>query len=260
MIATATHCTNSMNAHSLKAVIGTNNLADKDSPVYEVDKIINGNYDANSKQHDISLLRIVRRGDQNRKNEAKHAVEPVPICEESFDPEGLDCIVSGFGYVKWHKTGGGGKLRKAQIKVLHYETCTKMLVGHHWDPKHNSMLCAGSLDKDACQGDSGGPLVCPTPGGGRCLAGVVSWGVGCATPGFPGVYTNIRNYDMWINKNIECNRSGVEECRADWEVLGKEEARRAVEEGKEEAKVEDILDELETAAEYKRELNARLGK
>lgn len=241
MIATATHCTKMTSPRNIKAVIGTKDLADEDSPVYEVDRIMNGNYDADSKQNDISLLRIVRRSDENR----KHAVVPVPICEESFDPEGLDCEVSGFGFVKWHKKGGGGKLRKAKIKVLHYETCTKMLKGHHWDPNNNSMLCAGSLDKDACQGDSGGPLVCPMPNGGRCLAGVVSWGVGCATPGFPGVYTNIRNYDKWINKNIECNKNGEETCKVDWEALGKEKAKEAVEQGKEEAMEEKVTEVVE---------------
>lgn len=48
------------------------------------------------------------------------------------------------------------------------------------DPE--SMICAGDPGQDSCQGDSGGPIL---RSNGK-QAGVVSFGVGCAEPDFPG--------------------------------------------------------------------------
>ncbi|WP_308402580.1 trypsin-like serine protease [Streptomyces sp. TBY4] len=53
------------------------------------------------------------------------------------------------------------------------------------------MLCAG-FEKggvDACQADGGAPLIID-----GTLAGISSWGDGCARANKPGVYTRITTY------------------------------------------------------------------
>ena len=52
--------------------------------------------------------------------------------------------------------------------------------------------------KDACQGDSGGPLTVKDSDQ-HYLAGVVSWGYGCAADGLPGVYAEVAKLRSWVD-------------------------------------------------------------
>lgn len=52
------------------------------------------------------------------------------------------------------------------------------------------------------QGDSGGPLQCSLDDGTWVLAGITSFGSGCAKPGYPDVYTRLAFYVPWIHKQL----------------------------------------------------------
>ena len=62
------------------------------------------------------------------------------------------------------------------------------------------MICAGDVTNggiDSCQGDSGGPIFL-YKNSKYIQVGVVSWGVGCADVGYPGVYADVASVYSWI--------------------------------------------------------------
>jgi len=66
--------------------------------------------------------------------------------------------------------------------------------------KEDDFICASYKNsRDACQSDSGGPLMMYVDY--KAVAvGIVSYGLGCATKGVPGVYTRTSAYIDWIKE------------------------------------------------------------
>lgn len=122
-----------------------------------------------------------------------------PICLPS--PQHVFATGSTVWITGWGATREGGFaasiLQKAQVRMINYDVCNKLMTGQ----LTSRMLCAGVLSGgvDACQGDSGGPLSCPT-GTRMFLAGVVSWGDGCARRNKPGIYTTVTKFRDWIQE------------------------------------------------------------
>jgi secreted trypsin-like serine protease len=100
--------------------------------------------------------------------------------------------------VGWGALREGGvlqrRLRAARVPFVSDDKCRDAYKGAGYRFAADEMICAGNFRRggvDSCQGDSGGPLVRRDRAGRWVQVGIVSWGHGCARPGFPGVYTQV---------------------------------------------------------------------
>jgi Trypsin/PASTA domain/PKD domain len=93
--------------------------------------------------------------------------------------------------IGWGTTSEGGSvsnlLLEADVPLITDAACDEAY-GAEFDA--TTMVCAGDGVHDTCQGDSGGPLMVPN-GAALVLAGITSWGYGCARADSPGVYTRL---------------------------------------------------------------------
>ena len=123
-------------------------------------------------------------------------------------PAGTGLTVIGVG-----ATSSGGpaadSLLEVDVDVVDGSRCDELYT-NSGGIKTDVMFCAGDVANggvDSCQGDSGGPIVKKENDGSHTQVGVVSWGVGCAWPGYPGVYAKVSHVASWIT-DIACNQWG----------------------------------------------------
>merc|ERR1711860_3870 len=137
-------------------------------------------------------------------------VKPVtlPAPGEQTAP-GTPLLCSGWGSLE---SGGSSPLalQKVIVPVVSDEECR---INYGTSDVTEDMLCAGDMENggiDACQGDSGGPYIIDgsqneattPPDQVRNLRAIVSWGRGCALPGYPGVNTEVSYFIDWIEANV----------------------------------------------------------
>lgn len=89
-------------------------------------------------------------------------------------------------------------LQKVEVPLVTNAECNSPVV--YAGEVTDRMLCAGYQAgvKDACSGDSGGPLIVKNASGKTVIAGIVSWGYGCADVNAYGVYSKVNAEISWI--------------------------------------------------------------
>ncbi|XP_066486425.1 serine protease 27-like [Tiliqua scincoides] len=224
-VVTAAHCFTESQCDPYEVKLGAYKLMDiSDNTVISSVKevILNPAYQGyEGSSGDIALLQL--------DTPVTYSAYILPVCVPKSSvrfPAGTRCWVTGWGEVKSGEALQSPQiLQELEVPLIDRDTCNNLFsinppVDLEPDPVKPDMFCAGYPEggKDACQGDSGGPLVCPC-GNAWILAGVVSWGEGCAQPNFPGVYTSVACYADWIYEKIptltfvECGSDGTNKKR-----------------------------------------------
>ena len=186
-VVTAAHC---LPGNPSKAIIGRFDLRTDEGRIHDIaEKIGHPDYNDRTSDNDIALLKLATPSDQT----------PIPLVgrTEAFSGPGATYTVAGWGLLE---DGGDASptLMKVDVDVLSNLVC-QINYNDTGVQITDNMLCAGRAGKDSCQGDSGGPgMVNDFARGTMRLAGVVSFGIGCALPQFPGVYARVARYLDWI--------------------------------------------------------------
>ena len=126
---------------------------------------------------------------------------PSPNWSPDQDPNNR-CFTSGWGTLEYDLDNPllPDTLQWVEVPAVTNEVCKQAYSGGITNSDiTDAMICAGYAEggKDSCQGDSGGPFVC-LDGSMAFLTGVVSFGYGCASPGFYGVYARVTTVLDWI--------------------------------------------------------------
>lgn len=136
--------------------------------------------------------------------------KPVALVTEeiqiSDDPaQTIQSVTAGWGDLR--ESGGQTPdiLQKVTVPLVTKKVCNEKEAYN--GSVNDTMICAGfkAGGKDSCQGDSGGPLLVHDADGVAYLAGIVSWGQGCARPNKYGVYSKVSAGATWVAEKMAAN-------------------------------------------------------
>jgi len=210
-ILTAAHCFHNprggrITSQGLAAEVGANSLREVpiEAQVAVARIIVHPDYNLESQDNDIALVQL--------------AEEAGPLIAETMTaPPTVDldrATVLGFGSFyegrlaanALSRTGApvsqiSDRLRQASVRTVDPAACAARL-GPGGAAIGAYQICAGGGSDATCVGDSGGPLVVEGADRTDRVAGIVSFGSGCAAEHPVAVYTRVSAYAGWISATI----------------------------------------------------------
>ncbi|KAM3955977.1 serine protease notopleural [Aphomia sociella] len=199
---TAAHCVEHVPPSELLVRLGEYDLASESEPYGFAERRVqivasHPHFDPATFEYDLALLRFYEP--------VKFQPNILPICVPDNDDDfvGKTAYVTGWGRL-YDEGPLPSVLQEVQVPVINNTACESMYQEAGYN-EHipNIFICAGRRrgGADSCEGDSGGPMVVQRERDNRfVLGGVISWGIGCAEPNQPGVYTRISEFRDWINQ------------------------------------------------------------
>lgn len=190
-ILTAAHCVVSERASNLRVETGILRLSERGETLRVDEIIVHPSYNSRTSDNDIALLRL------SSPTSAPPVTLVDTVAEDLYATPGTASVVSGWGTLSSNGSSPD-TLQYVEVPLLSNAECEG---AYGRGQITDNMVCAGFLGQggaDSCQGDSGGPLVV-SENGRLVQNGVVSFGIGCATARYPGVYTRISQYEGWIS-------------------------------------------------------------
>ncbi|MFF5301361.1 MULTISPECIES: S1 family peptidase [unclassified Streptomyces] len=188
-VVTAAHCMVGETTSSVRVVGGRTYLNGTNGTVSKVSKIwINPSYTDATNGNDVAVLTLSTSMPYTT---AKY----VASTDTSVYAAGTTARILGWGTTS-ENGSSSNQLRTATVPIVSDSSCKS---SYGSDFIATDMVCAGytSGGVDTCQGDSGGPLLI-----GGVLAGITSWGEGCAEAGYPGVYSRLTKFSSLVTTQV----------------------------------------------------------
>ncbi|XP_037813501.1 serine proteinase stubble [Lucilia sericata] len=202
-IATAGHCVDDLLISQIRIRVGEYDFSHVQEQLPYIErgvakKVVHPLYNFFTYEYDLALVKL--------EQPLEFAPHVSPICLPQTDSLliGMNATVTG-----WGRLSEGGTLpsvlQEVSVPIVSNDNCKSMFLRagrQEFIPE--IFLCAGyeTGGQDSCQGDSGGPLQVKSQDGRYFLAGIISWGIGCAEANLPGVCTRISKFVPWIIENV----------------------------------------------------------